>query len=50
MSYGPTEHGLYAATYGGEGAEQRRDHAESVLSRHRCVPKIASPEALKNLI
>ena len=32
----------------GGGAEQNPEHAESVLSRHRCVPKIASPEARKN--
>ena len=29
------------------GAEQRRDNAESVLSRRRCVPKIALRESQK---
>ena len=28
------------------GAEQNPEHAESVLARHRCVPKIASQEAI----
>ena len=48
--YSATQTGWSYGKRQGGGAEQNPEHAEYVLSRHRCVPKIASPEARTNRI